>query len=1297
MRLLALGVLSFLVPCAAWAQSVDAIRWVTNGPVYAVAEFGGVTYIGGNFTMVSQATGCGVAPTTGGILPGGYPQVVGRINCVIPDGAGGWFIGGQFTSVGGEPRNNIARIASDQSLYPWNPDANDEVYSLALTGAGTIYVGGRFTTIGGQARFRLAEIDLNTGFATSLNIQMSSNVRALAATGNTMYVGGDYTNAGGTARSRLCAIDIPSRTLTAWNPGANGSVLTLEIATRLGPTTTILVGGSFSTLGGQVRFNLGEVFTNGAMSSWNPSPNGTVRDIHEHGTDYIVGDFTTIGGQPRNRAAAVDANGFVRPWNPDVSGSVETVVWWGSFVYLGGNFETVQGEARRNVVKVDDVAGIPEPFNPEPNLTVRGLAPGGPGRIYMGGDFTGLGGVSRRFLAAFDDFEGGPTSWDPSPNSAVNALALRTFGPELYTVYAGGVFTEVAGQPRMRMVAIHPKTGLPTAWTADADDIVYSITLNDTMVAFGGNFSSVNGTPANRLAAVPHTPGGPVTAFSGTNPLPSSVFAVALGGSTVFVGGQFGYSTYDLPTHNQTAYQNPSVNGTVRAIFLRSYAYLGGDFTTVGGSPRNRIARVAGTTLDMTWNPGADGVVRAFAQGETGLLVGGDFTNIAGAPRGRLAQLDLSTGAAQPWIADASHREVWAIDASGPHVRVGGTFHGFGAFPQGNFAALGPPRVQLCTGAPFGSFVGARPKALAVLDYDLDGKDDVAVCQDYGNVHVMIMKGGGNGAFGFGQVLDPATAPRDIAVGDFDFDGRPDLAITEEGDAVGVLSLYRNNAGTFEPWVSTPLPGRADGLAVADMDADGILDVAVCLTDSAEVLRRGGLQVLRGGGTNGIWDGTFTLSLKSPADVWQSVGRKVLAQDFNDDGYVDFAYTGVNNSSVLELHMGPDLEVVCRTVTNVSVPAGNSGVAIAAGDMNEDGRTDVVSCRGRNLSIRYKSADPGCTLWFPTVGSFVLPLPSTPRDIAVLDFDQDGILDVLCAFDSLSTLAWCRGGGESGIADGTLLPPVDLVSRDVYAIGIGDFLQDGNADVVTSMAICGQLGVLPSGSLPQLPITITLDAPNGGEGWSEAALVPLPPAESARVVSLPGLEEMEMLASPAPSRVASLQAIQWTKGAGIAGGVDVELSRNDGQTWRAIGKNVPGTSMNWVVTPPGTGLARIRVRDTVYRARADASDAPFAIFAGVTGAEDGPVRSGLRLLGANPTRVGTRFALDVASPAPVAVVLYDAAGRRVRVLANGTYRAGTHDLTWDGRNERGLNCRSGVYFVKARIGGVETTRKVVML
>ncbi|HEY6193678.1 MAG TPA: FlgD immunoglobulin-like domain containing protein [Candidatus Eisenbacteria bacterium] len=81
----------------------------------------------------------------------------------------------------------------------------------------------------------------------------------------------------------------------------------------------------------------------------------------------------------------------------------------------------------------------------------------------------------------------------------------------------------------------------------------------------------------------------------------------------------------------------------------------------------------------------------------------------------------------------------------------------------------------------------------------------------------------------------------------------------------------------------------------------------------------------------------------------------------------------------------------------------------------------------------------------------------------------------------------------------------------------------------------------------------------------------------------------------------------------------------------------------------------------------------------------------------NPARGAASLAISLASRAQVTVIVFDAAGRRVRVLARGMLDSGRHPLTWDVRDERGSRARAGVYFVRASDGSVTRTQRLVLV
>lgn len=150
------------------AQSVREDFWVTDGAVTSTVLAGKTLYLAGDFAHIGPAAGGGVPvdPTTGDAAPG-YPKVAGVVFAVAPDGSGGWYIAGRFTSVGGHSRHNLAHILTDESVAPWDPGTDGNVYALAVGGT-TVYVGGQFTHAGGQSRSGLAAIDAATGTGGSI-------------------------------------------------------------------------------------------------------------------------------------------------------------------------------------------------------------------------------------------------------------------------------------------------------------------------------------------------------------------------------------------------------------------------------------------------------------------------------------------------------------------------------------------------------------------------------------------------------------------------------------------------------------------------------------------------------------------------------------------------------------------------------------------------------------------------------------------------------------------------------------------------------------------------------------------------------------------------------------------------------------------------------------------------------------------------------------------------------------------------------------------------------------------------
>ena len=680
---------------AAQAQSVRTDFYGTNGTVNAEVLSGNTLYLGGSFTRVGPQTGCGVPlDAVSGAPVAGFPLVLGQVNAVAPDGAGGWYLGGSFTSVGGLARSNLARVLADNSVSAWNPGANGIVRTLVVDG-GVVYVGGEFSSAGGQVRSDIAALDAVTGLATTWAPQANGSVRALAASGGIIYAGGQFLSIGGQARNRIAALDATTGLATAWAPGSDGTVRALAVSGGM-----VYAGGFFSSIGGQVRGNLAALdAASGLAVLGNPNATGQVATlVVSGGTLFVGGAFGSVGGKTRSNLAALDpATGLATAWNPGASAQVLALAVHDGLLYAGGDFLSVGGQARGRIAAVDVASGSVTAWDPSAYGTVSALAADG-GTVYAGGSFAGIGGLERNNLAALDVTTGAATTWAPSVDGQILGLAMTEDA-----VYLGGGFTTVGGQPRGNLAAVSVSSGLTTPWNPGADGQVLALDISGETVYAGGLFSSVGGQSRDNLAALDATSG----LATSWNPGPDGqIVVVGVSGGTVYAGGSFSHAggqsrnnlaALDAATGSATAW-NPDPNGTIRALALGcGTVYVGGFFTTIGTQARNRLAALDATTgLASGWNPGADGPVLALTLSDGTVYAGGVVGFIGGQPRNRVAALDPTSGAATSWNPNANGT-VRALVVGGGSVYAGGSFGAMGSLPLANVAAIAADHNLACS------------------------------------------------------------------------------------------------------------------------------------------------------------------------------------------------------------------------------------------------------------------------------------------------------------------------------------------------------------------------------------------------------------------------------------------------------------------------------------------------------------------------------------------------------------------------------------------------------------------------
>ena len=496
----------------------------------------------------------------------------------------------------------------------------------------------------------------------------------------------------------------------------------------------------------------------------------------------------------------------------------------------------------------------------------------------------------------------------------------------------------------------------------------------------------------------------------------------------------------------------------------------------------------------------------------------------------------------------------------------------------------------------------------------------------------------------------------------------PDGSEVRDGDSNPATSgVFASIVGNFMP-----------GLAAADLDQDGRDEIVGCTFDTRKVYVFQGDGSVRAGWprpivstTHSIWatpalgdldlDGELEiviLGLDGRLYAWHADGSEVRDGDANPATQgVFFVIPGSANwsrgapaiANVLpsdgtpEIVFGTENALVYVLRANGSVGPGwpravgdRVNAAPSVGDLDGDGALEIaVPVRNGFLYVlRSNGTDmPGWPRPLPNLWNALTP------SVALADFDADGRPELVAASTG--------GGLEDGSlyvfdAQGNVRPgwPVDVHTASESSPIVGDLDGDGALEIVYG----GETGILhglrADGTVqPGFPIR------SGAEIRSTPLLVDVDGEGHVDLV-FPGWDQ---------------QVYIWK----FQG-----LYQSQRMPWPAFKGNLLRN-----------GLAGFREPTSVQELPGP------------------PRRTALYPNLPNPFNPSTLLRYDIAgeSPQRVRLAIYDARGRRVRVLVDAVRAPGRFSEPWDGRDDRGVAQPSGVYFSRLVAGDARATRKLVLL
>ncbi len=657
-----------------------------NQSVQAIAISGTDIYVGGSFTDVNNN---GVVLTAADYIArwdGTNWSALGS------NGAGGGSLNSYVTAlavsgstvyVGGaffDVNNNGVVLTAADSVARWD-GANWSalgsngagegsvgylVTTLALSGS-TLYVGGTFSNVNNNgvvlsAADYIARWDGTNWSALGSNGAgngaLSGGVGKVWVNGADIYVGGSFTNVNNNGTPLPTADYVAKWDGANWSGlGSNGSGNgafngkgggSVNAFAQLGGT--LLAGGNFFDV-----VDSGSVLT---------------------GADHIAGWNGTHWSALGNISNGPLANGY--------GGSVvKAILVNGTDVYIGGVFTNLSNHGV-NIPEGDYVAkwdgvnwsalGSDGNGNGSLKYYVNCLAMIGTD-LYVGGQFTNVNNngtvlAAADYIAKWDGANWSALSSDGAGNGSIPGLAIvSAMAVSGTTLYVAGSFTNVNDNGVVLTAADRVARWDGTHWSAVGSNgagdgaigngMPQTLAVSGSTLYVGGTFTDVNdgGVVLGAADYIAAWDGAHWSALgdngAGGGVLDDAVFAIAVAGSTLYVGGAFtranDHGTLHLDAHYVAQWDGahwspigvggPGLNRAVDAIVVDGTdVYIGGRFTYASNAgvampSAGYIARWDGTD----WTPlGVDGQtngsltnwVSALALRGTELWVGGQFENV---------------------------------------------------------------------------------------------------------------------------------------------------------------------------------------------------------------------------------------------------------------------------------------------------------------------------------------------------------------------------------------------------------------------------------------------------------------------------------------------------------------------------------------------------------------------------------------------------------------------------------------------------------------------------------------------
>lgn len=635
----------------------------TNGIIYKVCQQpDGKIIIVGSFTKYNNVTVNRIAR----ILPNGdldtsfntgSGSALNITNVkILPDAK--VLISGNFTAFNGVAINRIARLFSNGTVDPGfniGSGFNNDVNAMVIQADGKIILGGKFTEYNGVTANRIIRLNedatIDTGFLSGSGLTVDAVQVIKTDDLGRIMIGGSFKGFyNGIAVNRIFLLNPDGSIEPNFDVGAGpGSASVLALANT--PDESWYVGGSFSVFDGQNQGRLAKINQDGEHDTgFLAAGIGFDNAVHkvlslQNSKTMVFGNFTKFNAVLTSRITRLLENGLSDDtFNAGQSGAnnlIKTAVLQSdNKIVLGGNFTKYNGTTCNRLVRILPDGAIDNTFNTGSGFKSQVYAIAMQDeKIIVAGNFTTYNDAPVGRIVRL--LENGSPDPGFNPGFGADAIIESVLIQPDGKILVGGRFNNFNGQPFSRLVRLNYNGSIDSGFNVGAgfDKYVYTMALqSDQKIIIGGSFLSYNGVSQKRILRLNPNGSLDTTFESGVGFSNGDVLSLLVQpDDKILVGGTFSGTYKTIPalrlirllkSGDYDSSFNASVNGKLNTMSFSSDQRLmiGGDFNSVSGLSKHRIARLKLCLESTIWNgiSWSDG----FPSGGKELVFKADYLNL---------------------------------------------------------------------------------------------------------------------------------------------------------------------------------------------------------------------------------------------------------------------------------------------------------------------------------------------------------------------------------------------------------------------------------------------------------------------------------------------------------------------------------------------------------------------------------------------------------------------------------------------------------------------------------------------